>query len=132
MGRRSGHSLDDGDSAIRDPAGLARSLSAAWDGQDLAMTHYWDCNGQGCDAATLQPWAQDKYVSPPGYGPQDPNHFGGSIYGEKLWLTGAASDALSALMGEDDACCGRDLNDGGVGGCGKCLLVQNPDSLHPD
>merc|ERR1739838_64547 len=71
-------------------------------------------------------------ISPPGYGPQDPSDFGGSLYGEKMWLTGAASDALSQLMGDDDDCCGSDPNDGGVGGCGKCLLVQNPLSLHPD
>merc|ERR1740123_1533677 len=96
------------------------------------MTHYWDCNGQGCDAGTLQPWNPSSYLSPPGYGPQDPNDFGGPIYGEQMWLTGGASDALSQLMGADDACCGQDLNDGGVGGCGKCLLVQNPQSLHPD
>jgi len=49
-----------------------------------------------------------------------------------MWLTGAASDALSQLMGDDDPCCGGDPNDGGVGGCGKCVLVQNPLSLHPD
>merc|ERR1712151_1233310 len=42
-----------------------------------------------------------------------------------MWLTGAASDALSALMGDDDGCCGADGNDGGVGGCGKCLLATN-------
>jgi len=105
---------------------------ADWKGGDMKMTHYWDCNGQGCDAATLQPWMESRYISPPGYGPQDPNDFGGPLYGEKMWLTGAASDALSKLMGADDGCCGSDLNDGGVGGCGKCLLVQNPDSAHPD
>ena len=44
-----------------------------------------------------------------------------------MWLTGAASDALSALLGTDDGCCGADANDGGVGGCGRCLLVQNED-----
>jgi len=103
-----------------------------WDGDQMKMTHYWDCNGQGCDAATLQPWNLNKYISPPGYGPQDPMDFGGPLYGEKMWLTGAASDALSQLMGDDDGCCGGDPNDGGVGGCGKCLLVQNPISMHPD
>merc|ERR1719464_2087387 len=103
-----------------------------WDGTSMKMTHYWDCSGQGCDAATLQPWNMDKYITPPGYGPQDPADFGGAKYGEKMWLTGAASDALSAIMGPDDGCCGGDPNDGGVGGCGKCVLVQNPDSLHPN
>merc|ERR1712048_446183 len=103
-----------------------------WAGSNMKMTHYWDCSGQGCDSATLQPWDESKYISPPGYAPQDPADFGGSMYGEKMWLTGAASDALSALLGADDACCGSDPNDGGVGGCGKCVLVQNPQSLHPD
>jgi len=97
----------------------------------MQMTHYWDCNGQACDATVLQPFDLGKYVSPPGYGPQDPRNFtGGSVYGEKMWLTGAASDALSELLGPNDGCCGAE--DTGVGGCGKCLLVQNPDSLHPD
>jgi len=98
----------------------------------MKMTHYWDCSGQGCDATTLQPWDVNKYISPPGYGPQDPDAHGGALYGEKMWVTGAASDALSELMGSDDGCCGEDPNDGGVGGCGKCALVQNPDSLHPE
>ena len=22
----------------------------------LTLTHYWDCNGFGCDSTTLQPW----------------------------------------------------------------------------
>jgi len=105
---------------------------ARWQGTNMKMTHYWDCNGQGCDASTLQPWMEARYISPPGYGPQDPMDFGGPLYGEKMWLTGAASDALSQLLGDDDGCCGEDLNDGGVGGCGKCVLVQNPLSLHPD
>jgi len=105
---------------------------STWDGSNMKMTHYWDCNGQGCDASTLQPWDEGRYVSPPGYSPQDPADFGGPVYGEAMWLTGAASDALSALMGPDDGCCGGDPNDGGIGGCGKCALVQNPDSLHPD
>lgn len=98
----------------------------------MKMTHYWDCSGQGCDAGTLQPWDKNKYISPPGYGPQDPMDHGGPMYGEKLWLTGAASDALSQLMGDDDGCCGADPNDGGIGGCGKCALVQNPNSEHPE
>jgi len=95
----------------------------------MRMTHYWDCNGQGCDATVLQPWNEQKYVSPPGYGPQDPADFGGSMFGEKMWLTGAVSDALASLLGPDDACCGSDHSSGG---CGKCLLVQNPHSTHPD
>jgi len=101
-----------------------------WDGENMVMTHYWDCSGQGCDATVLQPWDVSKYVSPPGYGPQDPNDHGGAVYGEMMWLTGAASDVLSALMGPDDGCCGA--MDDGAGGCGKCLLVENPDSVHPE
>eukprot|EP00931_Biecheleriopsis_adriatica_P111593 TRINITY_DN85_c0_g1_i1.p1 TRINITY_DN85_c0_g1~~TRINITY_DN85_c0_g1_i1.p1 ORF type:complete len:352 (-),score=41.81 TRINITY_DN85_c0_g1_i1:32-1087(-) len=104
--------------------------SGDWDGENMVMTHYWDCNGQGCDATVLQPWDRGKYVSPPGYGPQDPKDHGGAAYGEMMWLTGAASDALSALMGPDDGCCGA--MDDGAGGCGKCLLVENPDSVHPE
>jgi len=95
----------------------------------MKMTHYWDCSGQGCDATVLQPWDKTKYVAPPGYGPQDPLDFGGPSYGEKMWLTGAASDTLSELLGPDDGCCG---SDNGRGGCGRCLLVQNPDTLHPE
>jgi len=105
---------------------------SGWQGSNLTLSTYWDCNGQGCDAETLQPWRAALYVSPPGYGPQDPNDFGGPVYGEAMWLTGAASDALSALLGPDDGCCGVDGNDGGVGGCGRCLLVQNEASLHPE
>jgi len=114
------------------PQPLPTPSTNSWDGDNMKMTHYWDCNGQGCDASTLQPWDQNRYISSPGYGPQDPMDFGGPLYGEKMWLTGAASDALSQLMGADDGCCGQDPNDGGVGGCGKCVLVQNPLSLHPE
>lgn len=96
-----------------------------WEPTTMKMTHYWDCNGQSCDATVLSPWDENKYVSPPGYGPQDPEDFGGSKYGEKMWLTGAASDVLSNLMGEDDPCCGSNR----VGGCGRCLLIQNPHAL---
>lgn len=98
----------------------------------MQLTHYWDCSGQGCDSSTLQPWDPSKYVSPAGYGPQDPNDHGGAMYGEQMWLTGAASDYLSGLLGDDDGCCGEDTNDDGVGGCGKCLLVQNPDAVNAD
>jgi len=104
---------------------------SGWQGSNLTLSTYWDCNGQGCDAA-LRPGSAALYVSSPGYGPQDPNDFGGPVYGEAMWLTGAASDALSALLGTDDGCCGADANDGGVGGCGRCLLVQNDESLHPE
>merc|ERR1712190_329562 len=103
--------------------------SGTWDARVMKMTHYWDCNGQGCDSTTLQPWDTSKYISPPGYGPQDPTEHGGARYGEKMWLTGAASDALAELLDGDDGCCGSDIDSGG---CGKCLLIQNPDSVNSD
>lgn len=45
-----------------------------------------------------------------------------------MWLTGAASQSLAAILGSTDGCCGSD-NDGG---CGKCLLIQNPDAVNSD
>lgn len=100
----------------------------AWDDRLMAATHYWDCNGQGCDATTLQPWKEGAaYVSPPGYGPQDPADHGGAAYGERMWLLGAASDSLAAMLGDDDPCCGRTPI---PSGCGNCLLVQNPDAVN--
>jgi hypothetical protein len=41
-----------------------------------------------------------------------------------MWLVGAASDALSRHLGGHDGCCGRDK----IGGCGKCILVENSNS----
>lgn len=97
-----------------------------WDGDDLTMTHYWDCSGQSCDATTLSPWNYEKYRSPTGYQPQDPNDFGGpSQYGEKLWVTAAI---MNIDQGSNDACCGATS----AGGCGNCILIQNPDSIRPD
>jgi len=97
-------------------------LSKNWRG-GLHGTHYWDCNGQGCDASHLSPWDQGKYVSPPEYAPLDPEKFGGSLYGEKIWMTGATSDAVSDILGPDANDCGTD--NGGGGGCGQCLMVKN-------
>ena len=85
----------------------------------LKATHFWDCSGAACDSATLQPWDPSKYRYAPEYAPMDPTN---ALYGEKIWMTGAASNALSSLLGSDDGCCGQD---GGRGGCGKCLLVTN-------
>eukprot|EP00121_Abeoforma_whisleri_P016404 Awhi_evm1s15055 len=97
----------------------------------LAATHYWDCNGQGCDAGTLQPWDINKYISSPIYSPQIPST---SHYGEVLWMTGAMSDVLAELMEEFDhsreTCCG--ISNGDNKACGKCLLISNPDSERPD
>mmetsp|Transcript_11145 Transcript_11145/g.22208 ORF Transcript_11145/g.22208 Transcript_11145/m.22208 type:complete len:342 (+) Transcript_11145:303-1328(+) len=103
----------------------APNVSPEWDGYDLTLTHYWDCSGQACDSRTLQPWDYDKYRSPPGYAPQDPDDFGGSLYGEKVWVTAAI---MNIDLGPDDPCCGKDDFEG----CGKCLLISNPDSIHPE
>ena len=90
----------------------------------ITGTHFWDCNGAACDSATLQPWNPNVYRYTAQYAPLNPNDYGGSVYGENIWMTGATSDDLSAIMGEctgvDDGCCGVD---GTRGGCGKCLLV---------
>ena len=103
--------------------------SVTWTGT-LRSTHYWDCNGQGCDAATLQPWdpAKPNYWTPAAYGPQNPANFGGAVYGERMWLVGAASDALATLMGDDDGCCGSDADSGG---CGRCAIVRDPSGHTP-
>tara|TARA_B110001452_G_scaffold72908_1_gene58969 strand:- start:606 stop:971 length:366 start_codon:yes stop_codon:yes gene_type:complete len=62
--------------------------------------------------------------------PQDPyDHGGPTSYGEVLWVTGAASDALANALGADDGCCGAD-NDST--GCGKCVLLRNPDAVQSD
>jgi len=103
-------------------------LTQGWKG-GMHATHYWDCNGAGCDAAFLSPWVQEKYVSPSQYAPMDPNEFGGSLYGEALWMTGAASDQISDSLGPDANFCGTD-NEGG-GGCGQCMLVKNAASNNP-
>jgi hypothetical protein len=104
-----------------------------WYGNHLHLTHFWDCSGMGCDSSLLK-WVsaihfQEHYVAAPGYAPQDPELHGGSVYGEKIWLTGAASDTLAELLGESDACCGLDYSSPG---CGKCLLVQDPDAVNSD
>ena len=98
----------------------------------LSASHFWDCNGGACDAPTLDPWIEYIYSYAPHYAPQlPPNGIG--EHGESLWLTGAASDALSTLLGASDPCCGRDVDSstGDVrGGCGKCMLVRNPSAAH--
>jgi len=93
-----------------------------WQGR-LNSSHYWDCRGQSCDATHLRPWNERRFVSPPEYAPMDPQLFGGSVYGEKIWMLGALSDALSNMLGPDINNCGVD--NGGGGGCGQCLIVRN-------
>lgn len=122
-----------GGSASRPPSALSsapttRSPTGNWNG-GLKLTHFWDCNGFGCDATTLQPWDLDKYVASPGYAPQDPNDFGGAKYGEKIWLTGAASDTFANLLGPSDGCCGEDTDSIG---CGKCALIRVPGAKYSD
>jgi len=114
------------ESPTRPPSSTIPVDEIDWDGNDLVLTHYWDCSGQSCDAGTLSPWNYDKYRTPSGYQPQDPEDFGGpSEYGEKLWVTAAI---MNIDQGSDDGCCGQT----GEGGCGKCILISNPDSLNPD
>eukprot|EP01080_Neovahlkampfia_damariscottae_P012468 gene12468-6218_t len=99
--------------------------SENWEGT-LKATHFWDCNGMACDSRTLQPWNPTKYIAAPGYSPQDPKKHGGSIYGEQMWIVGAPSDALSRKLGLPDNCCGKD----DIGGCGKCILIENSNSVN--
>ena len=87
----------------------------------LSASHYYDCNGASCDAPTLQPWALNLYSFAPQYAPQRPPGGTGAL-GETLWLVGAASDALSSVLGPDEACCGRENPI--RGGCGRCLLTM--------
>jgi len=91
-------------------------------------SHFWDCNGGGCDSTAMHPFDITNYVYAPQYAPVVPSQHGGSVYGEQLWMTGAASDALSALLGPDQGCCGAD-KDGG-GGCGQCVIIRNPSARH--
>ena len=113
----------------RQGASRLHVLRGPWAGT-LKRTHYWNCNGQGCDATILQPWDASSYWSPSQYAPQDPEDHGGpSEYGEKMWFTGAASDALADLLGDDDGCCGSDTDSTG---CGKCMLLRNPGAVQAD
>eukprot|EP00420_Gonyaulax_spinifera_P008259 CAMPEP_0197920514 /NCGR_PEP_ID=MMETSP1439-20131203/89066_1 /TAXON_ID=66791 /ORGANISM="Gonyaulax spinifera, Strain CCMP409" /LENGTH=528 /DNA_ID=CAMNT_0043542717 /DNA_START=56 /DNA_END=1640 /DNA_ORIENTATION=- len=114
-----------------DPAKAEEEVEEKDDGiPKLRATHFWDCNGGGCDSVVLQPWDKKKYIYPPQYAPADPEDYGGSAYGEKLWMTGAASDILSAKMGPDVENCGSSTE--GSGGCGQCLIVRNPYAINPN
>merc|ERR1719476_521706 len=101
---------------------------APWE-QGVKLTHFWDCNGMACDAPTLQPWDLSKYVASPGYSPQNPDNHGGAVYGEKMWLVGAASDSMSELLGEHDPCCGSSSESSG---CGKCVLLRVPGAVNSE
>ena len=92
-------------------------------------THFWDCAGGACDSRTLQPWDFGKYRYAPQYAPISPSRFpGGAKHGERIWMTGAASDFLTDLLGQDDGCCGIDPDGGGA--CGKCILATNPSAIN--
>jgi len=115
----------EGDRQASTPGSVDGGPSQKWN-LGLSSAHYWDCQGQSCDATHLQPWDATRYVSPPEYAPMNPEAHGGSKYGEKLWMTGAVSDAVSKLLGPDASNCGSDT--GGGGGCGKCMLIKNRDA----
>merc|ERR1712141_679650 len=104
------------------------TAAPSWE-QGVKLTHFWDCNGMACDAPTLQPWDLSKYVASPGYSPQNPDNHGGALYGEKMWLVGAASDSMSALLGEHDPCCGSSTESSG---CGKCVLLRVPGAVNSE
>jgi len=106
---------------------VVETTSAPSWGQGVKLTHFWDCNGMACDAPTLQPWDLSKYVASPGYSPQNPDNHGGAVYGEKMWLVGAASDSMSELLGEHDPCCGSSSESSG---CGKCVLMRVSDAVN--
>eukprot|EP00941_MAST-03F_sp_MAST-3F-sp1_P003531 g3531.t1 len=98
----------------------------------LTATHFWDCSGGACDATVVKgtSWQQNPnplYLYAPQYSPMNPADYGGAKYGEQLWMTGAASDTLTDILGTDDSCCGRDSSK--AGGCGKCVLVQNSNAI---
>lgn len=83
-------------------------------------TVYWDCSGQGCDSATLDPFIDAKYISPAQYAPVNPKKDLGIDSPYDLWMTGAFSTSLSEKLGAHDP----------SGGCGKCVMVQiNPSQV---
>eukprot|EP00746_Dinoflagellata_sp_MGD_P000656 gnl/MRDRNA2_/MRDRNA2_101176_c0_seq1.p1 gnl/MRDRNA2_/MRDRNA2_101176_c0~~gnl/MRDRNA2_/MRDRNA2_101176_c0_seq1.p1 ORF type:complete len:333 (+),score=52.40 gnl/MRDRNA2_/MRDRNA2_101176_c0_seq1:52-1050(+) len=112
---------------------VTEGFAALWTNAatNLGATHFWDCNGAACDATELQPWEPSLYRYAAHYAPVNASEFGGSVYGEVMWLTGAASDALSTTLGGDDGCCGGGGESGG-GGCGKCILVRNKEAVNSD
>jgi len=97
----------------------------AWN-SGLQGTTFWDCNGAGCDAVLIKPtFVQKLFIYAAPYAPSNPRAT--SMYGERLWLTGAASDTLAEMMGPDAACCGSDKDSSA---CGRCLLVRNPTAVN--
>ena len=98
----------------------------------LRCTHYYDCGGQACDAKLLQPFDLSKFIAGPGYTVLDPNDFGGPVYGEKMWIYGAASDSFAEILGDNVSGLGE-VSEGPVSGaCGKSILVKNPSAKNSD
>lgn len=107
---------------------VVKHRKGPWKGS-LQGTTFWDCNGAGCDSTVLAPFVKEKYIYAAPYAPADPADFGGSKYGEKIWMTGASSDSLAKLLGPNADCCGQDK---AGSGCGQCLLVRNPTAVNAD
>ena len=104
---------------------------APWQ-QGLSVTHYYDCGGQSCDAPLLQPFKNVNFVAPEGYNVLDPNDFGGPLYGEAMWIYGAASDKLANILGNNIDGLGHVTESGAGGACGKSILIRNKDATRPD
>mmetsp|Transcript_43934 Transcript_43934/g.101531 ORF Transcript_43934/g.101531 Transcript_43934/m.101531 type:complete len:404 (+) Transcript_43934:68-1279(+) len=113
---------DSGIPHIKHVNGEVVNLQEGWH-HGLKGTHFWDCEAGDCDSSLMRPFRREGAVYAPANAPVDPVHFGGSVYGEHLWMTGAASDALSRWLGPNVY--GHDHYAGNVGGCGQCLLVRN-------
>ena len=104
----------------------ATTASAAPVGSDgwlkAGGSHFWDCSGGSCDAKTLQPWDESKYIYSSQYAPLVPTE---PVAGEHLWMTAAVSDSLAKLLGGSS-------DDAGAEGCGKCFLVRNAQAVNAD
>jgi len=121
-----GHFCPDGPSPAPGPSPSPPAPTPGM--RNAGGSHFWDCSGMGCDAGTLQPWDPSKYKATAAYAPMDPADHGGALYGEKMWMVGAASDALSSVLGPNDPCCGSHQE----GGCGKCVLISVDDAVNND
>ena len=103
----------------------------------LSVTHYYDCGGQSCDSSFMKNYDDSKFIAGKGYTVLDPKDFGGSVYGEKMWIYGAASDELAEQMGDNIKDLGvispydEAASSGGVApsvGCGQSILIKNPNA----
>lgn len=104
-----------------------------WEDDLINVTHYYDCNGQTCDAELLATWDKSKFVAPAGYTVLDPNDHGGALYGEKMWIYGATSDDLTNMLGENIRELGCVDNASGPNkGCGRSILIKNKNAKNSD